>query len=63
MSRPAYIYRPGDGLTYAWNGGSHIWITEEGSLHPVIWIDAPKTRTATALIATVDEWRSKYGPR
>jgi len=69
-TKPAFRYTPGDRHMYTWNGQTdyitvyRIATDQSGSVsyRPTgEAIPAPERRTATALMATVDTWRSSVG--
>lgn len=66
---PAFVWTPGDRHRYVWDGQDAIIVQriDTGPGQAVTYvptgdvIPAPATRTATAMCAAVNEWRTKMG--
>jgi hypothetical protein len=61
---PAFRYSPGDGHLYTWDGEEFVAVSRIGHDGDRLTfhltgdaIPAPVNRTATALMAAVDQWR------
>ncbi len=55
---PAFLYRPGDGIRYVWDGGPWITAVTDDRGHLLAHIAAPETRSAEAMMVQVDRHRT-----